>query len=127
MSPTPNRLENRKLILCEQTPPDNCVHCEKPLPDPEQQSLMMINAEGEAVICTGPVRLCDHCSSVYAFEGYYAEIASRFEFDPFAMVGFIDYELLPPEQRDLIGEDEDIPMPLLEFTGMQALQKARFD
>lgn len=121
-----NRLEQRRLILCEQTPPDVCVSCEKPLPDPESQSLMLINAEGEAVICTGPVRLCASCPAVYAFEAYYAEIANRFGFDPFALVGFIDYDLLPPDKRDQLGEDEELPMPLLEFTAMQSLQKARF-
>lgn len=121
-----NRLESRRLILCEQMPPDQCVHCEHFLPESEQQSLMMINAEGEAGICSGPVRICANCPTVYAYEAYYNGIARRLEFDPYALVGFIDYELLPPDKRDQIGEDPDL-MPLLEFTSMQALQKARFE
>lgn len=121
------RLIDRRLILCEQLPPDRCVNCEQPLAETEQQSLMMINTAGEAVICSGPIRLCPGCPAVYAHDAHYAEIARRFEFDPYALVGFIDYELLPPDQRDQIGEDPDLPMPLLEFTGMQSLKKARFE
>ncbi|MEZ0369594.1 MAG: hypothetical protein ACAI44_10945 [Candidatus Sericytochromatia bacterium] len=122
------RLQERRLIMCQEALPARCVHCELHLPAPQQQSMMMINIEGEAVVCTGPVSFCTGCDAAYVEDAYYAGVAQRFEFDPYTLVGFIDYELLPPDKRDIpIGEDPEQPVPLVEFKAMQALKKASFE
>lgn len=123
-----NPLENRRLILCESHPPQQCILCDRLLPESVERRLMMINAQGEAVVCPGPVQLCSGCEAVYVHQLYYSKVASNFEFDPYTLVGFVDFELLPPEQRDKpLGEDPDMPIPLFEFVAVQALQKAKFD
>lgn len=88
----------------------------------------MIDAQGEAGVIPGPVQLCQGCDAVYVHEVHYGAIAREFGFDPYTLIGFIDLNLLPEDQRDQpIGEDPDAEIPLLEFTAVQLLQQARFD
>jgi hypothetical protein len=123
-----NPLAERRLILCETQPPPRCILCDSHLPKAEQCQVMLINAEGEAVVCPGPVQLCQKCEGAYVNETYYAQVARNFEFDPYTLVGFVDLNQLPPEARDKpLGEDPNVPIPLYEFVAMQALQKAQFD
>lgn len=123
-----NKLENRRLVMCEDPPPVRCVNCDKILPEPVTESMMMINAEGEAVVCGGPVRLCEGCESAYVHQAHFTQVASQFGFDPYALVGFLDFDSLPEDKRHIpLGEDPDTPIPLLDFSGMQSLQRAKFD
>lgn len=123
-----NPLENRRLILCEASPPNHCIMCEKPLPAKEERHFMMINIDGEAVVCPGPVQLCEHCEAAYVHEQYYSHVASKFEFDPYTLVGFVDMDSLTPEQRNQpLGEDPDQEIPLKEFIAVQALKPAKFN
>lgn len=120
-----SELQDRQLIMCEAQPPEECVLCEHELPQAVQRALMMINAEGEAVVCQGPCWLCAHCSSAYVEEPYFSRIASQFQYDPYALVGFLDLSQIPEDKQHLpLGEDPDQPIPLLEFTGVQSLGKA---
>ncbi len=127
-SSSSSKLENRRLVMCEDKPPERCVNCEKHLPEAVTESMMMINAQGEAIVCGGPVFLCEGCDSAYVHEPHYSAIAARFEFNPYALVGFLDFDRLPEDKRNQpLGEDPDAEIPLVEFTGMQNLQRAKFD
>ena len=122
------RYHNKRLILCEQLVPTHCVQCDAHLAGSQTVKLMMIDAQGEAVVCSGPVHFCPGCDAVYALDTYYRAVAERFGFDPFALVGFLDMEMLPPERRDEpLGEDPELEIPLVEFVAMQSLRAAKFD
>lgn len=121
-------LSEREFIFCEGQLPVRCLHCESYLEPPGQYSLMMINEQGEAVVCQGPVVLCPGCKAAYAQEAHYARIAQQFEFNPYLLVGFMDLDAIPEDQRDQpLGEDPDAELPLLEFASFQPLRKAQFD
>ena len=116
------------MIFCESVIPQKCVHCESILPEADAVDMMMINSEGEAVVTPGPVIFCTGCLDVYAEEAYYSDVAAKFQFNPYSLVGFIDVSALPEEKRfQPLGEDPDADVPLVEFSSLQALRDAKFD
>jgi len=120
-------LNERDLILCEVAIPKNCVNCDAILQAAKQESLMMINTEGEAVVCQGPITFCTW-SHAYALESYFLKIANDFGFNPFMLVGFMDLDQIPEDKRHLqLGEDPSLPIPLIDFKSCQALKKASFE
>lgn len=121
-------LAERRLILCEQALPGQCLHCEATLPPADVVELMMIDTQGEAVVTPGPIVFCQHCRDAYAEEAYYSGIASRFGFDPYTLVGFIDLSLWPEDKRHLeFGADPELDLPLVEFAQVQALRPAKLE
>lgn len=121
-----SQFEDRQMILCAQDLPVRCVHCDRHLPERQNPSLMMINAEGEAVVCSGPVVFCTQCPAAYAPESHFAAIAASYQFNPYSLVGFLDWSLLPEDQRQQ-ELDSEAEIPLVPFASMDALQPARFD
>lgn len=121
-------LQNRRMIFCASGIPAKCVHCDASLPSSDVVEMMMINSEGEAVVTPGPVVFCSGCEDVYAEENYYTDVAARFDFNPYSLVGFIDMSLLPEERREQpLGEDAEMNLPLVEFSALQALRPAKLD
>ncbi len=121
-------LKERDMILCEIEIPKSCVNCDSFLPAEQHESLMMINPEGEAVVCQGPVVFCPKCKHSYASEAYFLKIANDFGFNPFLLVGFMDLDQIPEDKRHLqLGEDPSLPIPLMDFGSCQALKKASFE
>jgi hypothetical protein len=117
-----SRLENRRAIISSAGIPERCVLCEHTLAAPEQARYMMINAEGEAVVCQQQTWFCEHCPPIYLDEKALNHVAELFEYDPYALVGFIDDSQIPADKRDLpLGEDPDLPVPLVEFSAVQPL------
>lgn len=118
-------LRNRQAIVCSVELPQRCVLCDWHMSEPQDERLMMINETGEAVVCILPCYFCEHCSAVYVEEKKLSHIANLFQMNPYAVVGFLDYSHIPPEKHDLpLGEDPDLLIPLVEFTGVSPLQAA---
>lgn len=123
-----DRLQDRDFLLCEEAPPQQCIECDVLLPDSETFPLMMINETGEAVVCNGPVVLCTRCRNAYAQESFFSRVAMQFQFNPYLLVGFIDLEQIPEDKRHLpLGEDPDLPVPLVEFASFKAMRPASFE
>ena len=122
------RLQDRDFLLCERIPPQSCIECDALLPDSETLPLMMINQTGEGVVCNGPVILCARCKAAYGQEDFFGQVARQFQFNPYLLVGFMDLSQIPEDKRHLpIGEDPDIPVPLVEFASFKAMQTASFE
>ncbi|PIQ23278.1 hypothetical protein COW36_08020 [bacterium (Candidatus Blackallbacteria) CG17_big_fil_post_rev_8_21_14_2_50_48_46] len=120
------RLCDRQAIISSVGIPEQCVLCEKPLPLAEEARFMMINETGDAVVCVLPTHFCEHCSAIYLEEAALNHVAQLFEFNPYAVVGFLDYSQIPEDKQHLpLGEDPDLPVPLVEFSSVQPLQAAR--
>jgi hypothetical protein len=119
-------LQDREAILVLVDMPSACVRCSRAL-DLRDESLMMINEIGDAIVCKGPAHFCSHCPAVYLPEKHYSGVAKLFEMNPYTLVGFLDLEALPEAQRDQpLGED-DGPIPLCEFTSLQPLQQLKIE
>lgn len=123
-----NPLENRQAVISSVGIPERCVHCDHLLEAPQEASLMMINETGEAVVCSQRTWFCGHCPAIYLEEASLNHVAQLFEYNPYAVVGFIDYAQIPEDKRHLpLGEDPDLPVPLLEFNSVQPLQAGRLN
>jgi hypothetical protein len=121
-------LKQRQAIVSTVGIPQHCILCNKHLNDPQDERLMMINESGEAVVCVLPCHFCGNCPAVYLEESALNHVATLFEMNPYAVVGFLDYSQIPIDKQDLpLGEDPDLPVPLVEFTSVMPLQAAQLN
>lgn len=119
-------LQDREAILVLVDMPSACVRCSRAL-DIRHESLMMINETGEAIVCNGPAHFCSHCPVVYLPEKHYSGVAKLFEMNPYTLVGFLDLNALPEEERNQPLGEGDGPIPLCEFTSLQPLQQLKIE
>jgi hypothetical protein len=126
-TPLPHLLD-RQAIISTVGIPERCILCDKALAEAQDQRMMMINESGEAVVCILPTHFCENCPAIYLEEAALNHVATLFEFNPYAVVGFLDYSQIPAEKHDLpLGEDPDLPVPLVEFVSVQPLQAAQLN
>lgn len=119
-------LAHRQAIISQVGIPERCVCCDQRVKPPQVVTVMIINAQGEAAVCDQLAWFCAHCPALYFEEASLNQVAELFAYNPYAVVGLIDYQQLPADKRHVpLGEDPDLPIPLLEFTSVQPLQAGR--
>lgn len=115
-------------VICYEALPTDCIECGATSFEEQELSFLMINPEGEGIICQNHAHICQGCPRMYLPNAQFHHTAKLFEYDPYAIVGVIDLAIWPKEKQTLpIEPDENGQLPLVEFEKIEALRPAQID